>query len=168
MRVTVKRHPGKIVVTFLYDHNDERERGRAARIELEILKVVGSLTYDPILPEGTPGAGTQGFTVTVDGSSLRIFTTIERALAGFTLKLWPVEGSDDEWIAETRNPIPDYGYVMTLRSFLRNVKDGGFIDYDGTGNYAMKDWMSDEAVCCAAMREGKVNRRYTHVVWFNK
>ena len=30
--------------------------------------------------------------------------------------------------------LPDYGEVMTLKDFVKNVKSGGFIDYDGYGN----------------------------------
>ena len=31
--------------------------------------------------------------------------------------------------------IPDYGTVMFLNEFKNNVKNGGFIDYDGYGHY---------------------------------
>lgn len=175
MHITVKRHPNKIVVAFLYDHNDENERGRAARIELELVKTVGTIACDPI----PPNDGSKGFTVTVEavrspgnprGSALRDFTTVERVLAGFTLKLWPVEGSDDEWIAESREAIPPQPQreLMFLDDFVMDVQDGMLTNDDGHGKYAMADWMSDEDVSPSDVTDGRINRRFTHVVWFNR
>ncbi len=31
--------------------------------------------------------------------------------------------------------LSDYGDVMPLKDFIRNVESGGFIDYDGYGYY---------------------------------
>ena len=35
-------------------------------------------------------------------------------------------------------PIPEYGDLMTIEEFIKNCEDGIFIDYDGSGYYALK------------------------------
>jgi hypothetical protein len=94
-------------------------------------------------------------------------------------------------------PIPDYGDLMTIDDFLEAVRHGAFIDYDGHGNYATETQISEKRIkpsyiqkrhhhdcivyyglgsaTCDCPRqtldpidESRVDRRYTHVVWFNK
>ena len=65
-------------------------------------------------------------------------------------------------------PIPDYGDHMTMGKFVRYCKDGGFIDYDGSGNYATATEMSDISVSPSDIMSGVYRKDFTHVVWFNK
>jgi len=70
---------------------------------------------------------------------------------------------DPKW-----EPIPDYGHVMTVEEFYECCDDGGFIDYDGTGNYAVKDMMSNVEITPSKILKIGINKRFTHVVWFNR
>lgn len=84
-------------------------------------------------------------------------------------------------------PIPTTcGALFTLERFIENCKDGGFIDYDGFGYYAFKDKISNKVVRPSDIT-GKysifnektekfdkktkpinIDRRFTHVMWFNR
>jgi hypothetical protein len=64
--------------------------------------------------------------------------------------------------------IPEYGDHMTIVSFIDNCKAGGFIDYDGSGNYATDKEMSDISVYPSDIKAGKYRKDFTHIVWFNK
>ena len=64
--------------------------------------------------------------------------------------------------------IPSYGKLMTLKEFIENVKSGCFVNYDGYGYYSDGKEMSDELVRPSDVRNGGVNDKWTHVVWFNR
>ena len=66
------------------------------------------------------------------------------------------------------SPIPDYGDLMTLEDWVSAVKSGGFIDYDGDGRYATEKEISNKYVKPSDVRKGKVDKSWTHVVWFNR
>ena len=66
---------------------------------------------------------------------------------------------------------PSYGDLMTIDSFEQCCKDGGFIDYDGYGNYATAFKMSNKTIRPSQVVNGTKlfnNPEFTHVVWFNK
>lgn len=67
-------------------------------------------------------------------------------------------------------PIPLYGDHMPLEKFIKNCQDGGFIDYDGYGNYATKTEMFSKIVYPSdVLKKGYTPKsEYTHVVWFNR
>jgi len=65
-------------------------------------------------------------------------------------------------------PIPDYGDLMTLNQFIVNYECGGFIDYDGFGNYATAAECTFLEVHPSDVRKNKIDKRFTHVVWYNK
>jgi len=65
-------------------------------------------------------------------------------------------------------PIPSYGDHMTLDEFVEICKSGGFVDYDGTGYYATATHMTRERAYPSKIRDGVIDRTYTHVMWFNK
>ena len=84
-----------------------------------------------------------------------------------------------------KEPIPKYGDHITIKKFLSWVKTGCIIDYDGYGKYATKTYMTDIIVRPSnvtrkrkmfSLRTGKfrivkvkgINKRFSHVVWFNK
>lgn len=68
----------------------------------------------------------------------------------------------------TLKSIPSYGDLLTMEEFISCVKSGGFIDSDGSGNYATKDQMSDITIRPSEIRSGVYRKDFTHVVWFNK
>lgn len=64
---------------------------------------------------------------------------------------------------------PYYGDVMTMEDFLDYCKCGGFIDYDGFGHPALKDKMNGDIwLTPSKALKGDYDKRYTHVVWFNR
>lgn len=65
-------------------------------------------------------------------------------------------------------PLPVYGDHMTMEEFIETCESGCFIDYDGHGRYATAEQMSDEMVLPSDVTSGNVNRRWTHVMWFNR
>ena len=66
--------------------------------------------------------------------------------------------------------IPEYGDLMTLEHFKDCCDAGGFIDYDGSGNYALKDKMSNKSVSPSDIKKGRYRDKeeFTHIVWFNR
>jgi hypothetical protein len=64
--------------------------------------------------------------------------------------------------------IPDYGDHMSFSSFKEACIDGMFIDYDGCGNYATKDKMTNIGISPSDIKEGVYRKEFTHVIWFNK
>ena len=62
------------------------------------------------------------------------------------------------------------GDLMTLESWIDCVKSGGFIDYDGSGNYSDGKRESNKGVSPSDVRAGHIlkNKEFTHVVWYNK
>ena len=73
---------------------------------------------------------------------------------------WEPIVKDGEW--------PDY--VMTIQEFIDTVKYGGFIDYDGYGNYANADMKSNAMVYPSDVEKGLMEKdeRFTHIVWYNR
>jgi hypothetical protein len=65
-------------------------------------------------------------------------------------------------------PLPRAGKCShyTLEHFIKNVEDGDFVD-DGFGYYATAERMSNVVIRPSDVANG-VDRRYTHVVWFNR
>lgn len=64
--------------------------------------------------------------------------------------------------------IPLYGDMMTMEEFIHSVNSGEFIDYDGCGNYANEDKMSDIVVIPSDITSGVYRKDFTHIVWFNR
>lgn len=59
--------------------------------------------------------------------------------------------------------------LYTLQEFIEQVKSGGFIDYDGFGYYSDGKYQyPTEEVYPSTVAAGKINRKFSHVVWFNK
>jgi len=63
---------------------------------------------------------------------------------------------------------PDYGDLMTKEEFIENVKYGYFIDYDGFGKYSNGTQMSNIKVYPSDIKENGFDKRFSHVVWFNR
>jgi len=65
--------------------------------------------------------------------------------------------------------LPTYGDLFTIESWLGNVECGGFIDYDGYGNYATKDKMSNKEIRPSHVKKFPIrDTEFTHIVWFNR
>jgi len=64
--------------------------------------------------------------------------------------------------------IPDYGDIFTIKQFLERVDDTSFIDYDGHGNLATKTEMSDIVIYPSTIKKLKIDKKFTHVIWFNR
>jgi hypothetical protein len=74
-------------------------------------------------------------------------------------------------MVEKMKPLPEYGDHMTMDEFIKCVETGGFIDYDGHGHYATETEMLSEPsidVLPSMVKEGTIDKRWTHIVWFNK
>ena len=65
-------------------------------------------------------------------------------------------------------PLPDYGDHMTMNAFIDCCESGAFINYDGYGNYATIDQTTSLIVTPSDVTSGKVDKSYTHVVWYNR
>ena len=66
---------------------------------------------------------------------------------------------------------PNYGDLMTVANFLVGVECGGFIDYDGHGNWSNgTKCLASHTVYPSAVKEGitKVPQWATHIMWFNR
>lgn len=66
------------------------------------------------------------------------------------------------------NPISEFGDHMSFKKFKNCCEGGGFIDYDGSGNYATKDKESNITIMPSDFKNGNVRDDFTHVVWYNK
>jgi hypothetical protein len=64
--------------------------------------------------------------------------------------------------------IPNNSDVMSLNAFIEAVKDGWFIDYDGSGNYVKDGKMTDIEICPSDVEYDAIRREFDKIVWFNK
>ena len=62
----------------------------------------------------------------------------------------------------------DYGHIMTVDDFIKDVEDGFFIDYDGSGVFLLEDGTRFSAVRCDANWLKMFRDRFSFVLWFNK
>lgn len=68
----------------------------------------------------------------------------------------------------TLENIPNYGDVMTLKEFIKAVKDGWFIDYDGSGNYIEFDKMTNISIYPSDVEHRSIRKQFEKIIWFNK
>ena len=64
--------------------------------------------------------------------------------------------------------LPEFGDTMTLEHFISCVDCGGFIDYDGSGNYVKDGKMSDISIYPSDVKHNKVRKDFDTIVWFNR
>ena len=64
--------------------------------------------------------------------------------------------------------LPDDGEHMTLEDFIKYVESGCFVNDDGYGDYATSIEISNLLAIPSRIKDGKINRSFTHVVWFNR
>jgi len=68
----------------------------------------------------------------------------------------------------TFKEIPKYGKLMSLSSFIEDVKDGLFIDYDGFGYYTKDNKMSNILIKPSHVENKKLVEGFNSIVWFNR
>lgn len=68
----------------------------------------------------------------------------------------------------TYKDCPKYGDKMDLIDFIDTCKDGGFIDYDGSGNYMKDGKMSDISIYPSDVKFNSIRKDFDTMVWFNK
>ncbi len=65
--------------------------------------------------------------------------------------------------------IDDFAHLMTMEHFENCCKVGGFINADGFGFYAINGKMnSDKEILPSHVIRNEHDKRYTHVVWYNR
>jgi hypothetical protein len=64
--------------------------------------------------------------------------------------------------------IPDYGDVMSLKTFLSCVKDGGFIDYDGFGHYIKDGQETNIEIYPSDYHHNSIRYEFDTIVWYNR
>ena len=65
--------------------------------------------------------------------------------------------------------IPEYADVFEMKEFIQCCKCGGFIDYDGYGHPAVNNLMNEDILLKPSeILEDKYDKRFTHMVWFNR
>jgi hypothetical protein len=64
--------------------------------------------------------------------------------------------------------LSDFGDVMSLDHFIECVKCGGFIDYDGFGNYVRDDKESNIEIYPSDIKHGAVRKDFDTIIWFNR
>jgi hypothetical protein len=68
----------------------------------------------------------------------------------------------------TLTDIPDYGHVMQISKFIESCRSGGFIDYDGNGNYIEGDKMTSINIYPSDVKHGAIRPGFDKIVWFNR
>jgi hypothetical protein len=61
-----------------------------------------------------------------------------------------------------------YGDVMTLKHWLECVNSGGFIDYDGSGNYVRDGKESNISIYPSDVRHNSIRNDFDTIIWFNR
>ena len=69
---------------------------------------------------------------------------------------------------EFERDVPDYGDVMSLKDFIECCKDGGFIDYDGSGTYAKDGKLSNISIFPSDVKHNSVRKDFDTIIWFNR
>lgn len=74
-----------------------------------------------------------------------------------------------------QEPVPDYGDLMTVESFVENVGYGMFIDYDGHGDFATESHIWNVVVYPSDVTQNPkqflarcAEHGVTHICWYNK
>lgn len=60
------------------------------------------------------------------------------------------------------------GDVMSLDSFIENVKYGGFIDYDGYGHYISEGKDTNIDILPSDITHRMYRKEFNKIIWFNR
>lgn len=64
--------------------------------------------------------------------------------------------------------LPSHGHIMSLDDFIDIVKSGGFIDYDGSGNYVKDGLESDITIYPSDVKNNAIRIDFDTIVWYNR
>jgi len=64
--------------------------------------------------------------------------------------------------------VPSYGHQMPLKEFIECVEEGGFIDYDGSGEYTKDGKMSGITINPSDVDSDSIRNDFDTIIWFNK
>lgn len=64
--------------------------------------------------------------------------------------------------------LSDYGDVMSLKEFIKEVKEGSFIDYDGNGNYVKDNKESNIKIYPSDVDHNSIRKDFDTIIWFNR
>lgn len=68
----------------------------------------------------------------------------------------------------TYSELSTFGHVMSLEDFIDNVKCGGFIDYDGFGNYVKDGKESNIEIHPSDVKHDAIRTDFDTIVWYNR
>ena len=64
--------------------------------------------------------------------------------------------------------LPNYGAVMSLEEFVDCCKGGGFIDYDGSGNYVKDNQETDIEIYPSDVKYNSIRNDFDTIIWYNR
>lgn len=65
--------------------------------------------------------------------------------------------------------VNDEDHLMSADEFISACQSGSFIDYDGEAEYSNGHTVyMDKIIKPSAVVRGEFDRKYTHVVWYNR
>lgn len=64
--------------------------------------------------------------------------------------------------------IGDIGDHMPIEEYIEYIEGGYFIDYDGFGYYATETQVSNFIARPSDLKNGKLRKDFTHIVWYNR
>ena len=84
--------------------------------------------------------------------------------------LWNVDGGirKEAAVGEYKLRPIDIGTHMTYKEFVGHVESGGFINYDGFGELATADEVSNKTINPSDVGIMEIPEWATHVVWYNR
>ena len=57
---------------------------------------------------------------------------------------------------------------MTMEEWIDCVEGGGFIDYDGFGQYSDGESQYDVWIYPSWVKQNRIDKTFSHVVWYNR
>ena len=62
-----------------------------------------------------------------------------------------------------------YGDLMTIKRFIEGCECGEFTDYDGHGHLVLNNKMNGNIfILPSQILFGEYDKRFTHIIWYNK
>jgi hypothetical protein len=107
----------------------------------------------------------------------KIFSAVDKykSLEAYQNALEPSRGRLEKLSREKRmimpytlQEMPSNGHKMSLKKFIEIVKDGDFIDYDGSGNYTKDGQMTNIDIYPLDVEFGAIRKDFDTIIWFNR
>ncbi len=90
------------------------------------------------------------------------------ALSPFKEKLMTLSREKRMIMPYVLSDLPEDADVMTLKDFIECVKDGTFIDDDGSGNYIKDGQMTNIDIYPSDVEYKAIRKEFDEIIWFNK